>query len=91
MTEGKLTGDSIPAATSEYGRRAMPSWAAIPLRIVSSARLRSSKIQTRLTSLFSTATSDYINNHLDLYQNPNYTVFGDSPYTKPKNSLSDTC
>ncbi|ORY74277.1 glycoside hydrolase family 16 protein [Leucosporidium creatinivorum] len=36
-------------------------------------------------------TSDYINNHLDLYQNPNYTVFTDSPYTKPKNSLSDTC
>jgi len=48
-------------------------------------------VRMQLTFLRSIATSDYINNHLDLYQNPNYTVFTDSPYTKPKNSLSDTC
>lgn len=61
---------------------------------MSSARLSTSSTsaaRTRLTSLRSKATSDYINNHLDLYQNPNYTVFSDSPYEKPKNSLSDTC
>ncbi|GAA5974252.1 hypothetical protein JCM11641_003355 [Rhodosporidiobolus odoratus] len=36
-------------------------------------------------------TSKYINNHLDLYSNPNMTVFTDSNYTKPRNKLSSDC
>lgn len=33
-------------------------------------------------------TSDYINNHPDIYNNPNITVFTESNYTKPRNSLA---
>ncbi|KAM0754664.1 beta-glucan synthesis-associated [Meredithblackwellia eburnea MCA 4105] len=33
-------------------------------------------------------TSKYIQNHPDLYMNPNITVFSDSNYTYPRNSLS---
>ncbi|GAA5948901.1 hypothetical protein JCM21900_003465 [Sporobolomyces salmonicolor] len=36
-------------------------------------------------------TSDYINNHMDLYTNPNITVFSDTNYTKPRNKLVDSC
>ncbi|GAA5850712.1 hypothetical protein JCM8547_009065 [Rhodosporidiobolus lusitaniae] len=33
-------------------------------------------------------TSDYINKFPDLYNNPNITVFTDSKYTRPRNSLA---
>ncbi|GAA5954848.1 hypothetical protein JCM3765_007791 [Sporobolomyces pararoseus] len=33
-------------------------------------------------------TSDYINNHLELYMNPNLTMFTQSNFTKPRNSLA---
>ncbi|POY72512.1 hypothetical protein BMF94_4338 [Rhodotorula taiwanensis] len=32
-------------------------------------------------------TSDYINNHMDLYTNPNMTMFSQSNYTTPRNRL----
>jgi len=36
-------------------------------------------------------TTDYINNHLVAYTNPNLTVWADANFTFPKNSLWDTC
>ncbi|BGP54249.1 hypothetical protein JCM8202_001385 [Rhodotorula sphaerocarpa] len=35
-------------------------------------------------------TSDYINNHMDLYTNPNMTMFSQSNYTTPRNRLGAT-
>ncbi|BGP00855.1 putative Beta-glucan synthesis-associated protein KRE6 (putative) [Rhodotorula toruloides] len=35
-------------------------------------------------------TSEYINNHMDLYMNPNISTFAQSNYTKPRNRLSAT-
>ncbi|GAA5976460.1 hypothetical protein JCM10908_005507 [Rhodotorula pacifica] len=35
-------------------------------------------------------TSEYINNHMDLYTNPNMTMFSQSNYTTPRNRLSAT-
>jgi len=36
-------------------------------------------------------TSDYINAHLNAYNNPNLTVWSGAGYSMPKNSLIDTC
>ncbi|KAJ7212286.1 glycoside hydrolase family 16 protein [Mycena pura] len=36
-------------------------------------------------------TANYINNHLNAYNNPNLTVWADAGYTFPKNSLWDGC
>nr|BAK07632.1 predicted protein [Hordeum vulgare subsp. vulgare] len=36
-------------------------------------------------------TADYIERHFDIYNNPNISVFEESSYTWPKNSLVDTC
>ncbi|GAA5822071.1 hypothetical protein JCM10212_005203, partial [Sporobolomyces blumeae] len=36
-------------------------------------------------------TSDYINNHMELYTNNNLTTFKDSNFTKPRNRLVDSC
>ncbi|KAI5115630.1 hypothetical protein M0805_000612 [Coniferiporia weirii] len=36
-------------------------------------------------------TADYINNHFNAYNNPNYTTWESAGYTRPKNSQFDGC
>jgi len=76
-------------ATSGSSRRALPTSPATQQTIVRPFGVHSLTSYLADESPLSKATSQYIEDHLELYQNPNVTVFSDSKYSKPKNSMAE--